>query len=40
MQFLNWAITKGQSYGPAIFFVPIPAGLVTFDKKQINKIHS
>ncbi len=39
-QFLNWAVTKGQSYGPAIFFVPLPAGLVTYDKKQITKIHS
>lgn len=37
---LGWAITKGQSYGPALIFVPLPKGVVTFDKKQIKKIHS
>ncbi len=37
---LNWAITKGQSYGPALIFVPLPKPVVTFDKKQIKKIHS
>ncbi|MGH3007827.1 MAG: phosphate ABC transporter substrate-binding protein PstS [Gaiellaceae bacterium] len=35
---LSWAITKGQSYGPKIFFVPLPAPVVTFDKGQIKKI--
>ena len=37
---LSWAITKGQSYGPALIFVPLPKPVVTFDKKQIKKIHS
>jgi phosphate transport system substrate-binding protein len=37
---LRWAITKGQSYGPAIIFEPLPKPVVTFDKKQIKKIHS
>jgi len=37
---LNWAITKGQSYGPALIFEPLPKGVVAFDKKQIKKIHS
>ena len=37
---LNWAITKGQSYGPALIFEPLPKAVVTFDKKQIKKIHS
>jgi hypothetical protein len=37
---LNWAITKGQSYGPALIFEPLPKAVVTFDKKQITKIHS
>ena len=37
---LNWAITKGQSYGPALIFEPLPKPVVTFDKKQITKIHS
>jgi phosphate transport system substrate-binding protein len=37
---LGWAITKGQSLGPALIFEPLPKAVVTFDKKQINKIHS
>jgi phosphate transport system substrate-binding protein len=36
---LSWAITKGQSYGPALIFEPLPKPVVTFDKKQIKKIH-
>jgi phosphate transport system substrate-binding protein len=35
---LNWAVTKGQSYGPALIFEPLPKPVVTFDKKQIQKI--
>jgi len=37
---ISWAITKGQSYGPPIIFEPLPKPVVTFDKKQIQKIHS
>ena len=37
---LNWAITKGQSYGPTLIFEPLPKAVVSFDKKQIKKIHS
>jgi phosphate transport system substrate-binding protein len=37
---LNWAVTKGQSYGPALVFEPLPKAVVTFDKAQIKKIHS
>ena len=37
---LNWAVTKGQKYGPALIFEPLPKAVVTFDKKQITKIHS
>jgi phosphate transport system substrate-binding protein len=37
---IGWAITKGQSYGPPIVFEPLPKAVVTFDKKQIKKIHS
>ena len=37
---LNWAITKGQKYGPAIIFEPLPKPVVTFDEQQIKKIHS
>jgi phosphate transport system substrate-binding protein len=37
---LNWAVTKGQKYGKPILFEPLPKPVVTFDKKQIKKIHS
>jgi phosphate transport system substrate-binding protein len=37
---LNWAVTKGQKYGKPILFEPLPQAVVTFDKKQIKKIHS
>jgi len=37
---LGWAISKGQSYGPALMFVPIPKAVRAFDTKQIKKIHS
>jgi phosphate transport system substrate-binding protein len=37
---LTWAVTKGQQYGPALLFEPLPKAVVTFDKKQIKKIHS
>jgi phosphate transport system substrate-binding protein len=37
---VSWAITKGQSYGPKLFFEPIPKSVVAFDKKQLKKIHS
>jgi phosphate transport system substrate-binding protein len=37
---LNWAVTKGQSFGPAIIFEPLPKSVVKFDQKQIEKIHS
>jgi phosphate transport system substrate-binding protein len=35
---ISWAITKGQSFGPKIFFAPLPASVVAFDKKQLKKI--
>jgi len=37
---IGWAITKGQSFGPPLIFAPMPKAVVTFDKKQIKKIHS
>ena len=37
---LSWAVTKGQSYGPAIIFEPLPKSVAAFDKKQIKKIQS
>jgi phosphate transport system substrate-binding protein len=37
---IGWAITKGQSFGPPLIFAPMPKAVVTFDKKQIQKIHT
>src|SRR5262245_46262816 len=37
---LNWAVTKGQKYGPALIFEPLPKGVVAYDKAAIKKIHS
>ena len=37
---IGWAITKGQKFGPPLLFEPLPKPVVTFDKKQIKKIHS
>jgi phosphate transport system substrate-binding protein len=35
---LSWAVTKGQTYAPKLIFVPLPAAVVAFDKKQIVKV--
>jgi phosphate transport system substrate-binding protein len=37
---IKWAIAKGQKYGPAIMFEPLPHAVRTFDQKQLQKIHS
>jgi phosphate transport system substrate-binding protein len=39
-QLIGWAITKGQKYGPKLFFAPLPAPVVKFDKRALQKIHS
>jgi phosphate transport system substrate-binding protein len=36
--FLTWAVTKGQSYGGALDFVPLPAGIVSADESLINSL--
>jgi len=35
---INWAVTKGQTYGPKLIFEPLPSAVVTFDKQQIAKV--
>lgn len=35
---IKWAVTTGQNYGPALFFVRLPAPVVTFDENQLKKI--
>jgi phosphate transport system substrate-binding protein len=36
---VKWAITKGQTYGPKNFFVPIAAAVVAYDMKAIQQVH-
>ena len=38
--FLLWAVTTGQSYAAQNIFVPLPSGVVSWDKQEIAKIHS
>jgi phosphate transport system substrate-binding protein len=37
-QFLNYAITKGQVYGAALDFAPLPKVVVTAAKKAIGSL--
>jgi len=37
-KFFTYAITKGQSFGPALGFPPLPASIVAHDKTVIAKI--
>jgi phosphate transport system substrate-binding protein len=39
-KFLFWAVTKGQTYGPNLFFEPIPKSVLVVAEKTIAKIHS
>jgi ABC-type phosphate transport system substrate-binding protein len=39
-KFIGWAITKGQSYGPKLDFVPIPKIVLAADQKTLAKVHS
>ncbi|HUJ91210.1 MAG TPA: phosphate ABC transporter substrate-binding protein PstS [Gaiellaceae bacterium] len=39
-KFLFWAVTKGQTYGPKLWFVPIPKSVLVVAEKSIAKIHS
>jgi len=39
-KFLFWAVTKGQTYGPKLYFAPIPKPVLVAAEKSIAKIHS
>ncbi|HMJ00827.1 MAG TPA: phosphate ABC transporter substrate-binding protein PstS [Gaiellaceae bacterium] len=39
-QFVTWALTTGQQYGPPLVFQPIPAYVVARGKATLRKIHS
>jgi len=36
--FLNWVITTGQSYAPALSYVPLPSAVVSLDQATINSM--
>jgi phosphate transport system substrate-binding protein len=39
-QFISWATSSGQSYGPPLRFYPLPSIVRTADTKLIRRIHS
>jgi phosphate transport system substrate-binding protein len=39
-KFIFWAVTKGQTYGPKLRFVPLPKSVLVVAEKTIKKIHS
>jgi phosphate transport system substrate-binding protein len=38
--FVNWALTKGQSYGHPLLFLPIPKAVQNAGKKTIARVHT
>ncbi|MDQ2984879.1 MAG: phosphate ABC transporter substrate-binding protein PstS [Actinomycetota bacterium] len=39
-QFISWAITKGQAFGPKLDFVPLPKIVLKADQATLKKVHS
>jgi phosphate transport system substrate-binding protein len=39
-RFLLWALTKGQSYGPRLLFVPVPKSVLVVSEKTVKKVSS
>ena len=39
-QFIGWALTKGQGYGPKLLFQPIPKVVLDASKKSLKLIHT
>lgn len=39
-QFVSWAITSGQQYGPSLKFYPLPKVVRAADRAMIRRIHS
>ena len=35
-----WALTKGQSYGPKLLFVPVPKMVLAASEKTLKQIQS
>jgi phosphate transport system substrate-binding protein len=39
-KFIDWAVTKGQGFGPKLLFVPLPAPVQKVARKTLNRVHS
>ena len=39
-QFVFWALTKGQGYGPKLLFAPVPKVVLTASEKTLKLIHT
>ena len=39
-KFVDWAVTKGQSYGPKLLFVPLPKIVQQAARKTLGRVHS
>jgi phosphate transport system substrate-binding protein len=39
-QFVFWALTKGQTFGPKLLFAPIPKSVLVVSEKTLKKIHT
>ena len=37
-QFVYWAVTQGQKFGPPLYFVPLPSNVKAFAYREIKKI--
>jgi phosphate transport system substrate-binding protein len=39
-KFIDWALTKGQAFGPKFLFVPLPTSVKKVARKTLNRVHS
>jgi phosphate transport system substrate-binding protein len=39
-KFIDWALTKGQAYGPKLLFVPLPTIVKKASRKTLARIHT
>jgi phosphate transport system substrate-binding protein len=39
-QFIDWALTKGQTFGPSLLFVPVPKLVQKAARKTLARIHT
>jgi phosphate transport system substrate-binding protein len=39
-RFIDWALTKGQSFGPKLLFVPLPDAVKKQSRKTLTRIHT